>query len=129
MLAHLRRSQNWTALWAAVALFVVTLRAFIPQGLMLDESVDGKLSIVICSAQGVQQVQVGHDGGDDGSRHHNGDHGCAFAVAAHAVFPSLLLPAIAPDIAVPGVFRLPGEQILAAFTAPPLPARGPPHSA
>jgi hypothetical protein len=113
-------------IWAAVALFVVALRAFVPEGLMLDQTgPDGQLSFVICTAQGVQPAQP-----DDGTAsHHDGDRGCAFAVAAHAVFPVLLQPAPATAVAMPALYLLPQAQAFAALIAPPLPARGPPLSA
>jgi len=116
--------------WAAVALFVVTLRAFIPTGLMLDHTgPDGRLSIVICTAQGVQPLQPNDTHHDGGNQDDGGTQGCVFAVAAHAVFPVLPPPVPAVAVAVPVHHPLPEIPALTALTAPPLPARGPPLSA
>jgi hypothetical protein len=114
-------------LWAALALFVVTLRAFVPAGLMLDHTgPDGQLSIVICTAQGIQPA---HPDDDGTAGHHNGDPGCLFAVTAHAVFPVLPLAPPVRAMAIPVYHPLSQAPVLAVLTAPPLPARGPPLSA
>ena len=114
--AHSRpitRLARWVLLWFALA-----LGAAIASPVIKPQSIE-----LLCSASGMTQVLVKNDQGDVVTSRHTLD--CALCLSVSAPPPqaaSFVAPCIPLDYALQPVER----ARLAALTAPPLPARGPP---
>lgn len=122
-------SRRHARLWAA-RLFVVcfALRALIPAGFMPDFSAikDGKISVVICTAQGNKTITVTLDG-KPGHSPSNAHDVCPFAAApaAGSVPEVIQVRAAAPEANV-RLFPSQTELVIVRRVGPILGSRGPP---
>lgn len=122
-------SRRHARLWAA-RFFVVcfALRALIPTGFMPDFSAvkDGKISVVICTAQGNKTITVTLDGkpGHSQSKAHDI---CPFAAApAAGSVPELIQVRATASEANVRLFPSQADLVIVRQAGPVLGSRGPP---
>lgn len=133
MLRGIRQSENARALFAALALLVLAMQAFVPSGFMPVQTERGVV-VTLCTGQGAMNVIVDRDSApghkpDDSVQ---GNMHCAYAGGAS--MPALAMPA--SDATLPAWIIVTGPIAFAVKTgwiarlaAPPPPSSGPPAAA
>lgn len=139
MLRGIRQSENARALFAALALLVLAMQAFVPSGFMPVQTSRGVV-VTLCTGQGAMNVIVdrdrapGHRQDRDmpGDERGQGNMHCAYAGGAS--MPALQMPAF--DATLPAWMLVTGPIAFAVKTgwiarlaAPPPPSSGPPAAA